>query len=137
MPTSCRTTPFSRAAEGYRAVRSAVLFELALAEQQELAISGQAPGPREQAIVLMVVSGAAGEGKTTTTANLAAAFAEAGSSVLAINGDFRRPALHRQFGVPDVPGAILDTGIPGCTWSPAWRSSRRPRPPKWWKRNGG
>jgi Mrp family chromosome partitioning ATPase len=61
----------------------------------------------------MVVSGSAGEGKTTTTANLAAAFAEAGSSVLAVNGDFRRPALHRLFGVRDAPGAILETGIPG------------------------
>jgi hypothetical protein len=40
-------------------------------------------------------------------------FAEAGSTVLAVNGDFRRPALHKQFGVADVPGAILDAGIRG------------------------
>ena len=97
--------PYSRAAEGYRAVRSAVLFELALAERGD---DSPAAG-----IVVMVVSGVAAEGKTTTTANLAAAFAEAGSAVLAINGDFRRPALHRQFGVNDVPGAILESGIPG------------------------
>jgi Mrp family chromosome partitioning ATPase/capsular polysaccharide biosynthesis protein len=97
--------PYSRAAEGYRAVRSAVLFEQALAER-----SDDAP---TDAIVVMVVSGVAAEGKTTTTANLAVAFAEAGSSVLAVNGDFRRPALHRQFGVNDTPGAILESGIPG------------------------
>jgi capsular exopolysaccharide synthesis family protein len=100
-------SPYSRAAEAFRAVRSAVLFELVLAERD---------GDRVESttgIVVMVVSGVAGEGKTTTTANLAAAFAEAGSSVLAINGDFRRPALHRLFGVRDVPGAILETGIPG------------------------
>jgi Mrp family chromosome partitioning ATPase/capsular polysaccharide biosynthesis protein len=97
--------PYSRAAEGYRAVRSAVLFELALAERGS--------GEGSQSIVVMVVSGVAGEGKTATTANLAAAFAEAGSSVLAVNADFRRPALHRQFGVQDTPGAILESGIPG------------------------
>jgi len=98
--------PYSRAAEAFRAVRSAVLFELALAER----------GDRTQpatGIVVMVVSGVACEGKTTTTANLAVAFAEAGSSVLAVNGDFRRPALHRMFGVRDVPGAIVESGIPG------------------------
>ncbi|HLM17965.1 MAG TPA: hypothetical protein VK549_09100, partial [Acidimicrobiia bacterium] len=64
-------------------------------------------------IVVMVVSGIAAEGKTTTTANLAAAFAETGTSVLAVNGDFRRPALHTQFGVNDMPGAILESGISG------------------------
>jgi Mrp family chromosome partitioning ATPase len=61
----------------------------------------------------MIASGVAAEGKTTTTANLAAAFAEAGSTVLAVNGDFRRPALHHQFGIADVPGAIVDCGIAG------------------------
>jgi Mrp family chromosome partitioning ATPase/capsular polysaccharide biosynthesis protein len=97
--------PYSRAAEGYRAVRSAVLFELALAERAD---DAQSAG-----IVVMVVSGIAAEGKTTTTANLAAAFAETGTSVLAVNGDFRRPTLHKQFGVNDMPGAILESGISG------------------------
>jgi Mrp family chromosome partitioning ATPase/capsular polysaccharide biosynthesis protein len=99
--------PYSRAAESFRAVRSAVLFELALSQ------GGDDSASASRSIVVMVVSGVAGEGKTTTTANLAAAFAEAGSSVLAVNGDFRRPALHRLFGVPDTPGAILESGIPG------------------------
>jgi Mrp family chromosome partitioning ATPase len=103
--------PYSRAAEGYRAVRSAVLFELALAEQHDQRDTGSS-SPRA-GIVVMVVSGVAAEGKTTTTANLAAAFAEAGSSVLAVNGDFRRPALHTQFGIADAPGAVVESGIAG------------------------
>src|SRR5262249_34179632 len=97
--------PYSRAAEAFRAVRSAVLVELALPEGD----AGDARSASTPGIVVMVVSGVAGEGKTTTTANLATAFAEAGSSVLAVNGDFRRPALHRLFGVRDVPGAILES----------------------------
>jgi Mrp family chromosome partitioning ATPase/capsular polysaccharide biosynthesis protein len=106
--------PYSRAAEGYRAVRSAVLFELALAHQREADAAAGRPAPeRPPGIVVMIASGVAAEGKTTTTANLAVAFAEAGSTVLAVNGDFRRPALHQQFGIADVPGAIADCGIAG------------------------
>lgn len=100
--------PYSRAAEGYRAVRSAVLFELALAEQHR-----SSDGARRSGLVVMVASGVVAEGKTTTTANLATAFAEAGSNVLAVNGDFRRPALHLHFGVDDVPGNVIESGVPG------------------------
>ena len=52
----------------------------------------------------MVTSASPGEGKTTTSANLATVFGEAGSSVLVLNCDFRRPSIHEMFGVPESPG---------------------------------
>jgi Mrp family chromosome partitioning ATPase len=61
----------------------------------------------------MVTSPEPGEGKTTCTANLAAVFAEAGYSVLAVNCDFRRPALHRSFGIADEPRRVHETSLPG------------------------
>ncbi len=45
--------------------------------------------------VVMVTSPSPGEGKTTTAANLAATFAEAGLKTLVIDGDFRRPTIRR------------------------------------------
>lgn len=53
---------------------------------------------------LAVTSGAAGEGKSTTTANLACAFAAGGYRVLVVDCDLRRPSQHRIFGVPNEDG---------------------------------
>src|SRR5262249_34028899 len=102
--------------EAHRAIRSSLLFSRA-------AMGTPLPGPTTDAqlfepaqgepFVVMVASGAPGEGKTSTTANLAAVFAEAGASVLAVNCDFRRPALHDFFGVPDEPRRVHETSIPG------------------------
>ena len=60
----------------------------------------------------MVTSAAPGEGKTTTVANLAAVFGETGLSVLAVNCDFRRPTLHKYFGIDDEPRRVFETTIP-------------------------
>ena len=46
---------------------------------------------------LLVTSAAPAEGKTTTAANLAAAHAEQGLRTLLIDGDLRRPSVHRTF----------------------------------------
>jgi len=54
--------------------------------------------------VVMVTSSVAGEGKSTTVANLAVAFALAGRSVVLIDLDFRRPTIARLFGLPSSPG---------------------------------
>jgi Mrp family chromosome partitioning ATPase/capsular polysaccharide biosynthesis protein len=54
--------------------------------------------------VLMVTSAVAGEGKSTTTANLAVALARAGRDVVLLELDVRRPSLARLFGIPPGPG---------------------------------
>jgi Mrp family chromosome partitioning ATPase len=54
--------------------------------------------------VVLVTSGHAGEGKTTTIANLAASFAEAGQQVLVLDADLRSPDVHQHFDVPQAEG---------------------------------
>ena len=53
---------------------------------------------------LLVTSGAPGEGKSTTLANLAAAFTAAGRSTIVVDAELRRPVMHDIFGVPKAPG---------------------------------
>ncbi len=48
---------------------------------------------------LTFVSGGAGEGKSTTLANLAYTFAQGGYNTLVVDADLRRPTQHRFFGV--------------------------------------
>lgn len=45
-----------------------------------------------------------GDGKTTSCINLAVTFAQTGSNVLVIDGDMRRPSIHRYLGTPASPG---------------------------------
>jgi polysaccharide biosynthesis transport protein len=53
---------------------------------------------------VMVTSAVEGEGKSTTAANLAVAFARAGRKVLLVDLDFGRASLHRFFGLQAQPG---------------------------------
>ncbi|WP_242216885.1 CpsD/CapB family tyrosine-protein kinase [Bacillus cereus group sp. BfR-BA-01380] len=53
---------------------------------------------------LVVTSANPGEGKTTTTANLAVAFAQQGDKILLIDADLRKPVLHQLFHVDAVFG---------------------------------
>ncbi|MGO8672023.1 MAG: GumC family protein [Capsulimonadaceae bacterium] len=53
---------------------------------------------------IMIGSSTSGEGKTTTTANLAFAMALDGKKVIVVDGDLRRPNLHRRLEVESGPG---------------------------------
>ena len=114
--------PLSPTAEAYRAVRSSLLFQRALAVET----NGQhAPGSNggdgatggadtdRESLVVMVTSAAPKDGKTTSSANLATVFAEAGASVLVLNCDFRRPMIHEYFGVSDEPRRLHQGTVPG------------------------
>lgn len=54
--------------------------------------------------VIQVTSSMAGEGKTTTSANLAVVLAQAGHRVALVDADLRRPRIHEVFGIPQSPG---------------------------------
>lgn len=54
--------------------------------------------------LLPIVSANAGDGRSQVAARLAVAFAELGHKTLIIDGDFRSPALHRAFGLPNRHG---------------------------------
>ncbi len=63
------------------------------------------PRPRSAASkVVMVLSPMAGEGKSTTAANLAVVLAQSGRSVALITADLRRPRSHEFFEVASEPG---------------------------------
>lgn len=68
---------------------------------------------KEPLKVLLVTSATASEGKTTTAANLGAAVAQAGHSVILIDADLRKPQLHTVFKFNKGPGltdALLSDG---------------------------
>ena len=76
------------AAEAYRALRTSVLFL----------------GLDSQIRSIQVTSPLQGEGKSTSAANLAVTLAEAGTRVIAMCCDLRRPRLHEFFGLSNERG---------------------------------
>lgn len=62
--------------------------------------------PVEELRTLVVTSPSSDEGKTTTAANLALAFAREGRRVLLVDCDLRRPHLHKLFGVGNRVGFV-------------------------------
>ncbi len=66
---------------------------------------------------LMVTSSGPSEGKSTTAAHLAMAHAQQGRRTLLIDGDMRRPSIHRRFDIASTPGLsnVLTSDL-------AWRS---------------
>ena len=80
--------PESRYAEAYRVLRTNILFAR----------------KDENLTAIVVVSAGAGEGKSTTTLNLATVFAQAGMRVLIVDSDLRRPTLHKLFHVTNDIG---------------------------------
>ena len=53
---------------------------------------------------LLVTSAIPGEGKTTTAANVAVVFAQAGRRTILLDADFRKPGVHRVFDLPNAQG---------------------------------
>jgi capsular exopolysaccharide synthesis family protein len=78
----------SKHAEAYRVLRTNLLFSR----------------KDEKLNTIVVVSAGAGEGKSTTTINLATVFAQAGNRVLVVDSDLRRPTLHKLFKVSNNLG---------------------------------
>lgn len=82
------TEPNGSGAEPYRMLKTSLDLALMSSEAQVVAIS----------------SGLAGEGKSTTVANLAVAYARSGRSVILIDLDLRLPRLDRLFGIHSTVG---------------------------------
>lgn len=80
--------PDSPHAEAYRVLRTNVLFSR----------------KNDKATTMTVVSGGAGEGKSTTIFNLSAIFAQNNNKVLVVDSDLRRPSLHKIVGVSNAKG---------------------------------
>jgi capsular exopolysaccharide synthesis family protein len=78
----------SSGAEAFRTLRTNLIFSQAVRRLRMLVVTSAAPG----------------EGKSTTTSNLAAAFAKQGMRVLLVDCDLRRARQHEIFAVPREPG---------------------------------
>ena len=80
--------PKSHLAEAYRSLRTALYF------------SARSEGHK----VIQVTSPNPSDGKTTSVSNLAITIAQSGKKVLLIDADFRKPRIHRFFGLSNDVG---------------------------------
>lgn len=94
-----RAEPRDSLAEGYRVLRTKLRYFTSSSSQ---------------GTVFCVTSSAAGEGKSTTVANLAIAIADAGSTVCVIDADLRRPRIAATFSLDGSLG-LSDVLIGGST----------------------
>ena len=95
-PDEALADPKSPMSEGYNALRASLLHATS---------AGLPP-------VLLVTSAQAAEGKTTTSEAIARTLARLGKRVLLVDGDLRRPSIHRRMGVSNERGlsTLLTTG---------------------------
>jgi capsular exopolysaccharide synthesis family protein len=134
-------------AEAYRSLRTALLLfrdrlplevETAELTRRNQHDQGSRLGAARQ--VILITSPEAGDGKSSTAANLSMAYAESGQSVLLINWDLWRPTPARVFDAEDAPGVteFLDAGdnslvhyvhstsVPGLHLVPAGKLGHQP-----------
>jgi len=76
-------SPKSTASESYRGIRTSLLFSSADRPPKIILISSAGPS----------------EGKTLTSTNLAITMAQAGSRVVIVDCDMRKPKVHKMFGI--------------------------------------
>ena len=101
-------SPKSTISEAFRGVRTSIIFSSAEIEPRIILISSSGPQ----------------EGKTLTASNLAITMANAGSRVVILDCDLRRPKIHKLFNIKrdkgmtnfltgneDIKGLICNTGI--------------------------
>lgn len=81
---------YSALTEAFRSLRTSVLLSAAERPPRSLLVSSAQPG----------------EGKTTVSTNLAISLAQLGQRVLLIEGDLRRPSVHRAFGIEGNLGVV-------------------------------
>ncbi len=91
LPLIVHDAPRSKTAEAFRALQAKLPFL----------------NPSGEVRTILVTSATRGEGKSTISANLAAALAQNGDNVLLIDADMRRPSQHKIFAtaqpIQDVP----------------------------------
>jgi len=95
-----------RTLEAYRALRYSLNFVV----------------PGEGARVILVTSANPLEGKTTTALNLASAAAASGRRAVLVDGDLRRPSVHRLLGLDEGKG-VTDVLVGEATLSEALREA--------------
>ncbi len=92
-------TPQSPAAEAFRNLRAALSLL----------------GPEAERKVSLFTSAVPNEGKSFTSANYSLALAQQGYRVLLIDGDLRRPNVHKIFRFPNARNNSDDDSAPGVT----------------------
>jgi len=93
--SSSALAEFSAYAEGFKAIRTAILLSAADHPPKRILVTSMLPG----------------EGKTTITVNLARTFGQADYKVLIIDADLRKPRIHKVFAVDNNKG--LSTYLAG------------------------
>ena len=99
--------PDGEVSEAFRSIRTAIAFG----------------APKDRCKTLVITSPTAGDGKSTTAANLAIVTAQAGKKVLLIDADLRNPRLNTIFSLGDVRAGLSSLLTGHGTWDQAIQRS--------------